>query len=42
MRLFDTVIEEIAAVNADSLQLILSACKFLDLMITLQANDFQM
>lgn len=42
MRLFDTAIEEIATVNADTAQLLLSACKFLDLLVTLQADDFQM
>ncbi|CAO1636291.1 unnamed protein product [Sympodiomycopsis kandeliae] len=42
MRLFDGVIEAITTLSAETLQLVLSACKFLDVLVTMQVDDFQM
>lgn len=42
MRLFQSLIEELPADGSDHLHLVLSACKFLDLLLTLQTEDFQM
>lgn len=40
-RLMDSVMEELPADDSDGLQLLLSACKFLDLLLILQTEDFQ-
>lgn len=34
--------EDIPADGSDDLQLVLAACKFLDLLLVLQTEDFQM
>ncbi|KAK0564187.1 hypothetical protein OC844_001830 [Tilletia horrida] len=41
MRLLDSLTEELPADGSDNLQLVFSACKFLDLLLTLQTEDFQ-
>jgi hypothetical protein len=41
MRLFEGCLEEVPADDSDALQLVYSACKFLDFLLTLQTNDFQ-
>ncbi|KAK0550035.1 hypothetical protein OC845_002839 [Tilletia horrida] len=41
MRLLESLTEELPSDNSDQLQLVLSACKFLDLLLTLQTEDFQ-
>ncbi|GAA5872796.1 hypothetical protein JCM8547_005705, partial [Rhodosporidiobolus lusitaniae] len=41
LRLFDSLIEQAVPDNSDFLQLVYSACKFLDLTLVLQAEDFQ-
>jgi hypothetical protein len=42
LRLFDSLIEQAVPDNSDFLQLVFSACKFLDLTLVLQTEDFQM
>ncbi|KAN0061878.1 hypothetical protein ACQY0O_005872 [Thecaphora frezii] len=41
MRLFEGLTETLPADESDQLQLVLSACKFLDLLLVLQTEDFQ-
>jgi len=41
MRLLESLTEELPADNSDQLQLVFAACKFLDLLLTLQTEDFQ-
>ncbi|GAA5887198.1 hypothetical protein JCM6882_002446 [Rhodosporidiobolus microsporus] len=41
LRLFDSVLEQKVLDGSDALQLVLSACKFLDLTLVLQTEDFQ-
>jgi hypothetical protein len=42
LRLFDSLIEHAVPDSSDFLQLVFSACKFLDLTLVLQTEDFQM
>lgn len=42
LRVFEQLMEEIPPDGSDVLQLILAACKFLDLLLVLQSEDFQM
>ncbi|KAE8270920.1 hypothetical protein A4X09_0g1426 [Tilletia walkeri] len=41
MRLLESLTEDLPADGSDQLQLVFSACKFLDLLLTLQTEDFQ-
>jgi hypothetical protein len=41
-RLFDGLLDELPPDGSDNLHLVFSACKFLDLLLTLQTDDFQM
>jgi hypothetical protein len=41
LRLFETLLEERLSTAPEYLQLILSACKFLDLLLVLQTEEFQ-
>ncbi|GAA6042706.1 hypothetical protein JCM8097_003757 [Rhodosporidiobolus ruineniae] len=41
LRLFDSLLEQPVADGSDLLQLVFSACKFLDLTLVLQTEDFQ-
>ncbi|CAD6893213.1 unnamed protein product [Tilletia laevis] len=41
MRLLESMTEELPTDGSDQLQLVFSACKFLDLLLTLQTEDFQ-
>ncbi|SPO39006.1 related to DOP1 - strong similarity to developmental regulatory gene, dopey (dopA) [Pseudozyma flocculosa] len=41
MRLFEGMMDELPPDESDQLQLVLSACKFLDLLLVLQTEDFQ-
>ncbi|PWN52444.1 hypothetical protein IE53DRAFT_367211 [Violaceomyces palustris] len=41
MRLFENLVEDLPSDNSDGLHLVLSACKFLDLLLTTQSEDFQ-
>jgi hypothetical protein len=41
LRVFEGIMEEIPPDNSESLQLALAACKFLDLLLTIQSEDFQ-
>ncbi|PWN45010.1 hypothetical protein IE81DRAFT_309697 [Ceraceosorus guamensis] len=41
MRLFESLSDELPADGSDALHSVLSACKFLDLLLTLQTDDFQ-
>lgn len=42
LRLFENLLEDLNQTSSEYLQLILSACKFLDLLLVLQTEDFQM
>lgn len=42
LRLFDSLVEHAVPDGSDLLQLVFSACKFLDLTLVLQTEDFQM
>jgi hypothetical protein len=42
LRLFESLVDRKVPDGSDLLQLILSACKFLDLTLVLQTEDFQM
>lgn len=42
LRLFESLSERTVPDGSDLLQLVLSACKFLDLTLALQTEDFQM
>lgn len=42
LRLFESLADQRVADGSDTLQLVLSACKFLDLTLVLQTADFQM
>lgn len=41
LRVFETIMEDTPADNSESLQLALAACKFLDLLLVIQSEDFQ-
>lgn len=42
LRLFDSLVDHPVPDKSDLLQLVLSACKFLDLTLVLQTEEFQM
>lgn len=42
LRVFEQTMDEMPADGSDDLQLVLGACKFLDLLLVLQTEDFQM
>jgi hypothetical protein len=42
LRLFDSLVDHAVPDGSDLLQLVLSACKFLDLTLVLQTEEFQM
>lgn len=42
LRLFESLVDHTVPDKSELLQLVLSACKFLDLTLVLQTEDFQM
>ena len=42
LRVFEAIMEDVPADGSESLQLALAACKFLDLLLVIQSEDFQM
>ena len=42
LRVFETIMDDLPADGSESLQLALAACKFLDLLLVIQSEDFQM
>ena len=42
LRVFEATMDERPPDHSESLQLVLAACKFLDLLLVIQSEDFQM
>lgn len=41
LRVFDGIMDDVPEDGSESLQLALAACKFLDLLLVIQSEDFQ-